>query len=136
MMVPCKPHPFGNEYHLIADGDNGKAIMWRVKIMEGKDWPKKADGTWAFSSTWELMGHTRAVYLLLEMTKPIHGMGKVVGGKSGFCGTQNVIALNRVGVKSQFLCKKRKYQPKLIPGDYIYEYMRNKPLGHTEAFVH
>ncbi len=28
MTLPWKPHPFGNEYHLIADGDNGKFIMW------------------------------------------------------------------------------------------------------------
>ncbi len=34
--VPCKPHPFGNEYHSIVDRDDGKAIMWRVKIVEGK----------------------------------------------------------------------------------------------------
>ncbi len=23
MCIPRKPHPFGNEYHLIANGDNG-----------------------------------------------------------------------------------------------------------------
>ncbi len=23
MTLPCKPHPFGNEYHLIADSDDG-----------------------------------------------------------------------------------------------------------------
>ncbi|KAL7460042.1 hypothetical protein ACHAXS_000509 [Conticribra weissflogii] len=27
MYVPCKPHPSGNEYHSIADGDQGKPIM-------------------------------------------------------------------------------------------------------------
>ena len=27
MFVPHKPHPFGNEYHTIADDDQGKAIM-------------------------------------------------------------------------------------------------------------
>ncbi len=28
MCVPRKPHPFGNEYHSIADGDDDKPIMW------------------------------------------------------------------------------------------------------------
>ncbi|KAL3810770.1 LOW QUALITY PROTEIN: hypothetical protein ACHAXA_001595, partial [Cyclostephanos tholiformis] len=44
MCVPRKPHPFGNEYHSIADGDDGKSIMWRVKLVEGKDRPR---GRWA-----------------------------------------------------------------------------------------
>ncbi len=49
MCVPRKPHPFGNEYHLIANGDDGKLIMWRVKIVEGKDRPKQANGQCMFS---------------------------------------------------------------------------------------
>jgi hypothetical protein len=28
MSLPWKPHPFGNRYHSIADGDGGKLIMW------------------------------------------------------------------------------------------------------------
>ena len=32
MTVPRKPHPLGNEYHSIADGDAGKPVMWRIKI--------------------------------------------------------------------------------------------------------
>jgi hypothetical protein len=53
MCVPRKPpHLFGNgnEYHLIADGDNGKPIMWRVKIVEGKDRPRRANGQPVFPS--------------------------------------------------------------------------------------
>ena len=46
--LPRKPHPFGNEYHLIADRDEGKPIMWRVWIVKGKDRPWKADGSVAF----------------------------------------------------------------------------------------
>ncbi len=37
MIVERKLHPSGNEYHSIADGDDGKPIMWRIKIQEGKD---------------------------------------------------------------------------------------------------
>ena len=50
MCVPRKPYPFGNEYHSIADGASekwleGKPIMWRIKLQEGKDRPKKPDGS-------------------------------------------------------------------------------------------
>ncbi len=48
MTLPRKPHPFGNEYHLIADGNGGKFIMWQDKLVEGKDRPKKPDGKFAF----------------------------------------------------------------------------------------
>jgi hypothetical protein len=110
-------------------------IMWRLKIVEGKDWPKKADGNWAFPSKWEQMGYTKTVDLLLEMTEPIHGTGKVVTSDSGFCIALGVIALHKKGVWGQFLIKKRKYWPRFVPGDYIDEYMRLKPLGYTETFV-
>jgi len=32
MSVLQKPHPLGNEQHSIADGDDGKMIMWRIKL--------------------------------------------------------------------------------------------------------
>ncbi len=44
MYVPCKPHPSGNEYHSITGGDQGKPIMWQVKLQEWKDRPKDANG--------------------------------------------------------------------------------------------
>ena len=55
MCVPHKTHPFGNEYHRIADGVTekgleGKPIMWMVKLQEGEYRPKKPDGSWAFPS--------------------------------------------------------------------------------------
>ena len=70
MCVPRKPHPFGNKYHSIADGEtekglDGKPIMWRVKIKEGKDLPKKTDGSWAFSS--EFPGYSKTATLMLEI---------------------------------------------------------------------
>ncbi|KAL7462772.1 hypothetical protein ACHAXS_004154 [Conticribra weissflogii] len=43
MCVPRKPHPFGNEYHTICDGDllQGAPIMFRAELVEGKDRPRK-----------------------------------------------------------------------------------------------
>eukprot|EP00804_Cyclotella_cryptica_P008982 CCRYP_003105-RA/>CCRYP_003105-RA protein AED:0.31 eAED:0.24 QI:0/0/0/1/0/0/2/0/230 len=43
MALDCKPHPFGNEYHTIADGDDGKPIVWQIKIQDGKDCPMTPD---------------------------------------------------------------------------------------------
>ena len=58
MVVPCKPHPFGNQYHTIADGDGGKPFMFWIKLVEGKDRSKKADGLWAFPSEYDRMTKT------------------------------------------------------------------------------
>ncbi|KAL7449250.1 hypothetical protein ACHAXS_000194 [Conticribra weissflogii] len=44
MYIPCKPHPRGNKYHLIADRDQGKSIMWQVKLQEGKHHPRLTFG--------------------------------------------------------------------------------------------
>ena len=136
MTLPRKPHPFGNKYHSIADGDGGKFIMWRVKIVKGKDRPKKLDGKFAFESEWERRyPKAPTVNTLLAMTEPIHRTGKVVTGDSGFCVTKGVLALHDAGVFGQFLIKKRKYWPAGVPGDYIDAHMNAKPLGHTESFV-
>jgi hypothetical protein len=136
MTLPWKPHPFGNEYHSIADGDDGHFIMWRVKLVEGKDRPKLPNGKLAFESKWETMyPKAPTVATLLEITEPIHRTGKIVTGDSGFCVTDGVLALHDVGVFGQFLIKKRKYWPKMGPGGYIDQYMSPKPLGYSESFV-
>ena len=53
MSVLRKPHPLGNKYHSITDGYEGNPVMYRIKIQEGKDCPKYANGKWAFSSKFE-----------------------------------------------------------------------------------
>ncbi len=65
MCVPRKPHPFGNEYHSIADGDQGRAIMWRVELVEGKDWPKLSNVAWASPCEYEVMGESKTATLML-----------------------------------------------------------------------
>jgi hypothetical protein len=134
--LPRKPHPFGNEYHLIADGDDGRFIMWQIKIVEGKDRPKLPNGKPAFESQWEgKYPKAPMVVTLMEITKPIHRTGKIVTGDSGFCVTQGVMALHDAGVFRQFLIKKGQHWPKKVPGDYIDRYMSSKPLGHTKSLV-
>ncbi|KAL7524687.1 hypothetical protein ACHAXR_004709, partial [Thalassiosira sp. AJA248-18] len=133
MCVPRKPHPFGNEYHSIADGDQGRPIMWRIKLQEGKDRPKKADGTWAFPSEFEQQ-HSKTAVLMLEMTKPIHNSGRVVTMDSGFCVTVGILAQHNYGVYGQALIKKRgRYWPRGVPGDQIDTYFADKQIGYTET---
>ena len=138
MIIPLEPHPQGSKYQSIADGDKSgsKLIMWRVKLIKGKkDWPKRGDGLYTFTSKYEQQGYTTTTVLFLEMTKPINGTGRVVTGNSGFCATQSILALPSHGVYAQFLIKKRKYWPKGVPGVYIDKYMSNKLFGATESFV-
>ncbi|KAL7461873.1 hypothetical protein ACHAXS_002279 [Conticribra weissflogii] len=104
MFVPQKPHPSGNKYHSIADGDQGKPIMWWVKLQEGKDCPKDANNKPCFPTEFEL--HTKTSALMLYMTKPIHNTGKVFTIDSGFCDAAGILALHDVGVYAwAFLAK-------------------------------
>jgi hypothetical protein len=135
MSLLHKPHPFGNEYHSIADSDKGHFIMWRIRLVEGKYRPKLPNGQFAFPSKWEKKGFNKTVDLLLDMTEPIHRTGKVVTGDSGFCVKAGVTALHAHGVFGQFLIKKRRYWPQKVPGDQIDEYMKGKALGVVELFV-
>jgi len=123
MVVPCKPHPFGNEYHTIANGDGGKAIMFRIKLVEGKDRPKKADGSWAFPSEYDRL--TKTVKTMVEMTKPLHGTGKVVVGDAGFSVRNGIIACHKKGLNFEAYAKKR----------HIDQHFQDAPLGHCETLV-
>ncbi len=135
MSLPRKPHPFGNEYHSIADDNKGWFIMWRIRLMEGKDWPRLPNGQVAFPTKWEQKGYDKMVDLLLDMTEPIHRTGKVVTGDSGFCVTSGVMALHAHGVFGQFLIKKRQYWLQKVPGDQIDAYMKGKRLGDVELLI-
>ena len=130
MHVPRKPHPFGNEYHTIADGDGGNAICWRAKLQEGKDRPKNGN-EWAFPSRFE--NHSNTVQLMLEMTEPIHHTGRVVSMDSGFCVAAGILAMHDHGVYGQSLIKKRRYWPKSVPGDQIDAHFASKSLGEVET---
>ena len=133
MYVEQKPYPYGNEYHTFADGNDGKPIMWRIKIQEGKDRPKKADGTWAFPSQFE--NESKTVKLVLEMTEPIHGTGKIVTMDSGFCVSAGILALHEKGVYGQALIEKRGwYWLRGVTGDEI-NHFEGKQIGDFECFV-
>ncbi|KAL7477985.1 hypothetical protein ACHAW6_003774, partial [Cyclotella cf. meneghiniana] len=106
MCIPRKPHPFGKEYHTICDGDQWHPILWHAEIIEGKDCPKKKNGKWAFPGKFEEVSNMKTSALMLRMTKPIHGQGKVVTMDSGLCMAAGIIALTnmqeRVGRDNDF----------------------------------
>jgi hypothetical protein len=114
---PRKPHPFGNEYHLIADGDDGRSIMWQVKLVKGKDKLKRANGHFVFPT--EFLGYGKTMTTTLEMMKPIHGKGKVVVGDSGFCVREGVVECHKRGVRFQAYVKKWGNWLQGVPGAAI-----------------
>ena len=131
MFVPRKPHPFGNEYHSIADGDQGKPIMWRVKIQEGKDRPMNGN-TPRYPSQFECYSTTAK--LMLEMSKPLFNTGKIVTMDSGFCVTAGILAMHDHGMFGQALIKKRgRYWPVHVPGDQIDEHFANLSIGDVDT---
>ena len=122
MCVPRKPHPFVNKYHIISNGVTekglkGNPIMWRVKLQEGKDLPKKPDGSWVFSS--KFPGYLKTSTPMLEMTKPVHLTGKIFSMDIGVCISVGILSMHNYGVYGQSLIKKQKYWPKNVPGDAI-----------------
>jgi hypothetical protein len=133
MVVPRKPHPCGNEYHTICDGDDKRPILWRMELVEGKDRPKRG-GQWAFPCKFESAGITKTPALMLRMTEPIHGQGKVVTMDSGFCVAKGVTEMKKRGVYGQAIVKKRKFWPKFVPGDHIIDHFKTAALGTTETY--
>ncbi|KAL7460318.1 hypothetical protein ACHAXS_001694, partial [Conticribra weissflogii] len=96
---------------------------------------EKANGEWAFPCEFERAGISKTAALMLRMTKPIHGKGKVVTMDSGFCVAAGIIEMHKRGVFGQALIKKRsRYWPKYVPGNEIDNYFAGKELGETMSY--
>jgi Transposase IS4 len=124
IFVPRKPHPFGNEWHSICCGITG--IMFGIELVEGKDQPKE------IRRDFEATGKT--VGLLLRMSEPLWGTGKVVVLDSGFCVLQGIIELRKKGVFAAALVKKRRYWPKYVKGELVKEHFENLQVGDVDAW--
>ncbi len=110
-------------------------ILWLAELVEGNDCPKKAHGEWAFPCEFERANISKTTALMLCMTKPIHGKGKVVAMDSGFCVAAGIIKMHKREVFGQALIKKRgRYWPKYVPGDEIDNYFAGKELGETMSY--
>ena len=113
-------------------------MMYRIKIQEGKDRPKYANGKWAFPSKFEgentNMGrkYTKTSSLMCEI---IQSTGEIVSTDSGFCMTLGILHLDEHGVYGQSLIKKRNYWSKGCPGAQIDSYMEGKPFGFVKTLM-
>ena len=124
MMVPRKPHPFGNEYHTINCGESG--FVFGAEIQEGKDAPRERRYLDADTNK-----HGKTVGLLLRLCKPLLFTGKVVVLDSGFCVLRAIVELKKLGVFAAAVIKKRRYWPKYVKGEEINAYMADKEIGET-----
>ena len=126
MFVPCKPWPFGNEYHTVCCCSSG--IMWGIDLVEGKDHPQQLR-----IQQYDNFGST--VGLLLQMLSPIYHKCFIVILDSGFCVLKGIIELRKKGVFTSALIKMRRYWPKYIKGDALSKTkmwaMRTHGQGHS-----
>ena len=99
--IDRKPHPFGNEYHTTADAETG--ILFFIEIVEGNDRPKTGP-----HSIVPLLNETKqkTAALVLRMTKPLWGSGRVVVLDSGFGGIPTISNLARKGLYGTCVIKK------------------------------
>ena len=124
MYVPRKPWPFGNEYHDTGCADSD--IIWALDLREGKDWPQNLG-----KKEFDKIGKTTGI--LLRLTKPFWSTGKVFILDSGFCVLQAIVELKKQGLFAAALIKKRRYWPKLVPGDEIIAHFNDKEVGVVDA---
>ncbi|KAL7478170.1 hypothetical protein ACHAW6_003948 [Cyclotella cf. meneghiniana] len=102
------------------------SVEW-IKIQEGKDRPMK-DGKPAYPYQFE--SKSKTVMLMLDMTLPIHGTGKIASIDSGFCVSAGILALHDKEVFGQALIKKQsRYWPKGVPVDDINNHFQPKKVG-------
>ena len=124
MMVPRKPHPFGNEYHSINCGLCG--FLFGLELQEGKDAPKELRHVNSDTNK-----HGKTCGLLLRLCKSLYFTGKIVVLDSGFCVLQALVELKKLGVYAHAVIKKRRYWPKYVKGDDMDNSMADKEVGEV-----
>jgi len=120
MLIPCKPWPCGNEYHTICCGKT-------ETLVEGKDEP-----TWHGEKEFNHHGKTSGCMLCLA--KPLFHSSKVIMMGSMFCILQGIVELQKMGVFTSALIKKRCCCPKHIQGDTTAEHFKDKEVGAVDAW--
>lgn len=125
MFVPRKPHPLGNEYHTVCCGESG--ILWRMELVEGKSRPPERPKDQYESKNLNTVG------LLVRITKPLAGTGKVIVLDSGFCVLKGLTELRQKGIFAAALIKKRRYWPKYIEGDNNNMHFAGQEVGYADA---
>ena len=123
MCVGSKQHPFFNDHHTICCGIT--YILWRVKIVKAGYIPEHL-GPNLHSDI------GRTVLLVFRMCEPLFYKGKSIVMKINFCVANGIVAIVAKGVHVGALVNKRRYWPKIIPGDIIDRYFSTKEVGGVD----
>lgn len=94
MVVKRKPHPLGNEYHTICDGET--AILFKMELVEGKSRPPERPLKYESH-------HSKTTALVMRMTEDLRGSGRVVIMDSAFCVMSAVYQLYELGQQAVLL---------------------------------
>ena len=124
MFVPQNHHLSGKEYHTITCAKY--KFIYNTEIVEGKDPPRVMDKK-------ECEEKGAEAGLMVRMTNPIWGTGKLVVMDSGFCVLEVFISMVEKGVLGSASIKKRCYWTKGVPAEEILWNMQNKEVGDVEA---
>ena len=126
--VKRKPHPLGNEYHTTACCES-KIIFW-IEIVEGKSKPKEGPHA---ESKFEKEFESKIAALVVRMTTPIWGSGKVVIMDSGFGYVPSIVQLKEKGLYTTTVIKKKAYWPKYTKAVDAVNHMAGKEVGTVKV---
>ncbi len=101
VFCPCKPHWFGNKYHLMCCGVSG--VMLNVDLVEGKDRLDKLNNPKNNKNGEKSCG------LLLWMLCKYFLTGRYFILDLGFCMMKAIVELKKEGLFADALIKKRRY---------------------------
>ena len=98
VVIPRKPHTFGNEWHTICCGMS--VVVFFVEIVDGKDVPTER-GKPDFESYY---GETGG--MMMPVTNPLFVAGKDMAVYSGFCVLKEIVGMLAHGVYEMTVKKK------------------------------
>ena len=128
MVVKRKPHPMGNEYHTNACCQS-KVIFW-IELVEGKDLPKEGEHS---EIEFEKEFKSKVAALVVRMTTPLWGSGRVVIMDSGFGYIPSVVQLRARGLFSTTVIKKHAHWPKYTKAAEAVLEMQGKEVGSIKV---
>jgi hypothetical protein len=124
VFCPCKPHPFGNEYHTACCGLPG--IMFSMEMVEGKDHPPQA------AERWNKLGKMSGLFL--RMLASYFSTGWYIVLDSGFCILKALVKL-KFGIFACAMIKKHRYWLAFVPGEAINREFNDLGLGVGDSLA-
>ena len=103
VVLPRKPHPFGNEWHTICCAMS--VVVFFVELVEGKDCPKER-GNPEFETDYGSTGG-----LMMRTKNPPFDTGKAVVMGSVFCVLKGIVGMLAHGVYVTTVIKKKNIGP-------------------------